>query len=108
MEIEIEVYETRKGKQPFDDWFDAIRETQTQAKIVSRLDRLKLGNFGDCKSIKDNVCELRIHCGPGIRIYYSQIGKKIILLLFGGTKGSQGQDIKKAKEYLRDYQSRRS
>lgn len=72
-----------------------------------RLDRLRMGNFGDCKSISEGVCELRIHYGPGIRIYYGKIGKKVILLLCGGDKGSQTRDIIKAKEYLKDYQKRR-
>ncbi len=78
----------------------------TRAKILTRLDRLKFGNFGDCKTLKEGVCELRIHYGPGIRIYYGKIGNKVILLLCGGDKGSQDRDVAKAKEYLKDYQSR--
>ena len=77
----------------------------TRAKILTRLDRLKLGNFGDCKTIEEGVCELRIHYGPGgIRIYYGKIENKVVLLLCGGDKGSQSRDITKAKEYLKDYQ----
>jgi putative addiction module killer protein len=87
-------------------WFEGIGEIHTRAKILTRLDRLKLGNFGDCKTISDGVCELRIHYGPGIRIYYSKTGNKVILLLCGGDKGSQKKDIDKAKEYLKEYQSR--
>jgi len=71
-----------------------------------RLDRLKLGNFGDCKTLQEGVSELRIHYGPGIRIYYGKIGDRIVLLLCGGDKGSQDRDINKAKDYLNDYQSR--
>lgn len=71
-----------------------------------RLDRLRLGNFGDCKTLQDGVSELRIHYGPGIRIYYGKIANKIILLLCAGNKGSQNRDINKAKEYFNDYQSR--
>lgn len=71
-----------------------------------RLDRLKLGNFGDCKTLQEGVSELRIHYGPGIRIYYGKIGNRIVLLLCGGDKDSQDNDINKAKEYLKDYQSR--
>ncbi len=106
MEIEIEIYETSSGKRPFVIWFEDLNEIHTRAKILTRLDRLKLGNFGDCKSIDEGVSELRIHYGPGFRIYYSKVGNKIILLLCGGDKGSQVKDIKKAKEYLRDYRSR--
>ena len=106
MEIEIEIYETTNGKRPFGIWFEDIREMHTRAKILTRLDRLKLGNFGDCKTIEAGVSELRIHYGPGIRIYYAKVENKIILLLCGGDKGSQVKDINKAKEYLKDYQSR--
>jgi putative addiction module killer protein len=104
MEIEIEIYETSSGKRPFETWFEDIREILTRAKILTRLDRLKLGNFGDCKVIGEGVCELRIHYGPGLRIYYAKIGNKVVLLLCGGDKGSQVKDINKAKEYLKDYQ----
>ena len=106
MEIEIEIYTTSSGKRPFETWFEDIRELHTRAKILTRLDRLKLGNFGDCKTLDDGVCELRIHYGPGIRVYYSKIGNRVILLLCGGDKGSQTKDINKAKEYLKDYRSR--
>lgn len=106
MEIEIEFYVTASGRNPFDDWFESILEVHTKSKILSRLGRLKLGNFGDCKSIGDEISELRIHYGPGIRIYYSKIGNKVILLLCGGNKGSQSRDINRAKEYLKEYRSR--
>ena len=106
MEIEIEFYETPSGCCPFDDWFESIREKLTCAKIITRLDRLKLGNFGDCKSLGDGIAELRIHYGSGLRVYYSKIGNKVLLLLCGGDKSSQTKDISKAKEYLKEYQSR--
>lgn len=105
-EIDIEIYETATGKRPFEIWVKDIKEIHTRAKILTRLDRLKLGNFGDCKTISDGVFELRIHYGPGIRVYYGKIGDKIILLLCGGDKSSQERDILKAKEYLKDYQLR--
>ena len=105
-EIVIEIYETASGKRPFATWIKDIKEIHTRAKILTRLDRLKLGNFGDCKTLQEGVCELRIHYGPGIRIYYGKIGNKVILLLCGGDKSSQDKDIDKAKEYLKDYHSR--
>jgi putative addiction module killer protein len=106
MEIEIELYKTASSHCPFDDWFESLRELNTRAKILTRLDRLKLGNFGDCKTLGDGIAELRVHHGPGIRIYYSKIGNKIVLLLCGGDKGSQSKDINKAKEYFKEYLSR--
>ena len=105
-EIEIEIYETEDGKRPFETWIKGIKEMYTRAKILTRLDRLKLGNFGDSKTLQEGVCELRIHHGPGIRIYYGKLGNRVILLLCGGDKGSQIRDITKAKAYFRDYQSR--
>ena len=104
-EIDIEIYETATGKRPFETWMKA-KEIHTRAKIHTRVDRLRLGNFGDCKTLQEGVCELRIHYGPGIRIYYGKIGNKVVLLLCGGDKSSQTSDIAKAKEYLKDYQSR--
>jgi len=105
-EIDIEIYETASGKRPFEVWITGLKEIHTRAKILTRLDRLKLGNFGDCKTLQEGICELRIHYGPGIRIYYGKIRNKVILLLCGGDKGSQNRDIEKAKEYLKDYRSR--
>jgi len=90
----------------FFDWIDGVKEIHTRAKILIRIDRLKLGNFGDCKSIGEGVYELRIHYGPGIRVYYSKIGKKIILLLCGGVKNSQKKDIKNAQAFLKDHKTR--
>lgn len=105
-EIDIEIYETVSGKRPFEVWIKGLKEIHTRAKILTRLDRLRLGNFGDCKTLQDGVCELRIHYGPGIRIYFGKIGNKVILLLCGGDKTSQSRDIERAKEYFRDYLSK--
>ena len=66
-EIEIELYKTAAGKRPFEIWIREIKEIYTRAKILTRLDRLKLGNFGDCKTLQGGVCELRIHYGSKIR-----------------------------------------
>jgi len=66
-----------------------------------------LGNFGDHKSLGNGLAELRVHSGPGIRIYYAKIGNTVVLLLCGGDKGSQAADILKAKEYLEEYKSRK-
>ena len=62
-EIEIEIYETTTGKRPFEAWLEGLKEIHTKARISMRLDRLKLGNFGDCKTLQEGVSELRIHYG---------------------------------------------
>lgn len=104
--MEIEVYKTASGKQPFNNWLNKTKDIYTKAKILSRLDRLKLGNFGDCKALDGGIYELRIHYGSGMRVYYAKKGAKIILLLCGGNKGSQKRDIKRAKLYLEDYKTK--
>lgn len=73
------------------------------AVIRARLERIKLGNLGDCKSIGHGLSELRIAFGPGYRVYFGQEGVKIIVLLCGGNKSSQTKDIAKAKLLWMEY-----
>ncbi|RCJ20666.1 addiction module protein [Nostoc sp. ATCC 43529] len=103
---EIRNYLTVDGKNVFDEWLDSLRDKRTKAKIRARLDRVEDGNLGDCKSVGEGVCELRIDYGPGYRIYFGQEGITIIILLCGGDKSTQEQDIVKAQEYWKDYRSR--
>ena len=103
---EIKNYLTADGRAPFSEWRAALRDGQAKAKIRIRLDRVKTGNLGDYRSVGEGVCELRIDYGPGYRIYFGQIGSTIVLLLCGGDKSTQQQDIRKAIEYWREYRSR--
>lgn len=82
----------------FSAWFAKLTDHRARAAVFDRIDRLALGNFGDAKSVGDGVKELRIHLGPGYRIYFCQIGATVILLLIGGDKRTQDDDIKRAKE----------
>jgi len=75
---------------------------------VARIDRLAAGNFGDCKSLRGGLFELRIDCGPGHRVYYTLDGRSCVLLLCGGDKRKQSSDIQRAMEYLKDYRERTS
>jgi putative addiction module killer protein len=72
-----------------------------------RINRLRLGSFGDYKAVGDGVCELRIDYGPGYRVYFGRHGTEIVILLIGGDKRSQDRDIETAKEYWADYQGAR-
>ena len=99
-------YLTPHGENPFRKWLHSLRDGKTRAVIRVRLNRVRGGNFGDCEPIGDGVYELRIHHGPGYRIYYGRIGSTIVLLLCGGEKGSQKSDIRQAKMFWRDYQER--
>ena len=82
----------------FDNWFKSLRDRKAKAGIQARIDRLELGNFGDVAPVGEGVSELRIHCGPGYRVYFIQCGQVFVVLLAGGSKSTQDSDIKKAKE----------
>jgi putative addiction module killer protein len=77
----------------FDDWFSALRDRQAQRRIQARIDRVEDGNFGDVQPVGEGVSELRIHFGPGYRVYIKQRGAEIIVLLVGGDKSTQQTDI---------------
>jgi putative addiction module killer protein len=101
---EIRNYLTAEGRSPFEEWLDALRDIRAIDKIEKRLKRVALGNLGDYRSVGEGVYELRIDYGPGYRVYFGQIGSVILLLLCGGDKTTQEQDILRAKEYWRDYE----
>lgn len=102
---EIQRYVTPEGRVPFDEWFDSLRDVKTKTIINKRLNRLSLGSLGDYRSVGEGVCELRIDFGPGYRVYFGQIGTAIVILLCGGDKSTQDQDIRKAQEYWTDCRS---
>ena len=97
------MYQTSGEREPFNEWLISIRDVETQARIRARLERLEDGNLGDCQSVGEGVFELRIHFGSGYRVYFGQVGNTIILLLCGGDKSSQRQDIERAKTYWLEY-----
>ena len=90
----------------FDHWLTRLGDARAQAKIAVRIDRLAAGNFGDCKSLRQGLFELRIDWGPGYRVYYAMLGTVCVLLLCGGDKRKQSSDIDRAVEYLKDYKER--
>jgi len=102
----IHEYLTQNNSSPFGDWLSQINDKRARALVRTRLDRVRLGNLGDCKPVGDNIHELRIHYAQGYRIYFALDGNKIVLLLCGGSKKTQKRDILKAKEYWADYKRR--
>ena len=96
-------YETGEGKCPFREWFLSLKDATVRAKIRSRLDRILLGSFGDCKSIGGGVFELRFHFGSGYRVYFGIDQNTIVILLYGGDKHAQERDIHRSQEYWKDY-----
>ena len=104
--IEVRRYVARSGSDVMGDWLASLEDLKARARIAARLDRLSLGNFGDCKPLREGVSELRIDWGPGYRVYYAMLGRTCVLLLCGGDKRRQASDIKRAIEYLEDFKER--
>ena len=89
----------------FAKWLKRLRDADAKSRINLRIRRISLtGNLGDYKPVGDGVCELRIDCGPGYRLYFAWRGSEVILLLIGGDKASQQRDIEKAKELNKQYE----
>ena len=105
MEYQIKIYETSTGKRPFDAWLQGLKDQKTQVAVDMRIERIKLGNFGLCKSLGDSVYELKIDFGSGYRVYFGKIGLRVILLLCAGNKQSQQKDIVKSKKYFQDFKT---
>ncbi|MCY7285836.1 MAG: type II toxin-antitoxin system RelE/ParE family toxin [Cyanobacteria bacterium CAN_BIN43] len=101
--LEVEVYSTNEGKQPFTEWLNSLKDKKGADKILLRIRRIQTGNLGDHKSIADGVFELRVDSGPGYRIFFGKVENRIILLLCGGNKNSQDNDIQRALQYWADY-----
>ena len=104
--IEIRHYVGHAGKDVFDDWLTELADARAQAKIASRINRLAAGNFGDCKSLRQGLYELRIDWGPGYRVYYAMLERVSVLLLCAGDKRKQSADIERALHHLKDYKDK--
>jgi putative addiction module killer protein len=102
----LRIYVTPDGKRPFQEWVNSLKDEEAQGRVLARLERVRLGLLGDCKSVGDGVSELRIDTGPGYRVYFGQDGRSIVILLCGGSKASQRKDIVEAKVFWKDYRSR--
>ncbi|NVK30020.1 MAG: type II toxin-antitoxin system RelE/ParE family toxin [Gammaproteobacteria bacterium] len=92
---------TLRSTKIFKDWLRSIRDQRAKHSIAQRLDRVQIGNFGDCSPVCEGVSELRIFVGKGYRVYLTVRKQTIVFLLCGGHKGSQARDISLAKELNR-------
>ena len=101
---EGQVFQIRETME-FAKWFDALRDRKASAKIADRIRRAGDGNFGDVKHAGAGLSEMRIDYGPGYRVYLSQRGSEIVILLCGGDKRTQDRDIKHAKQLKSDLDS---
>ena len=80
----------------FHDWLDALEDKRAKARIAARLRQVEQGNLGDWKPIRGDVSELRVHVGPGYRLYFTRRGSLVVVLLCAGDKSSQRKDIEMA------------
>ena len=85
----------------FSDWLNDLSDNKGKALILNRLANAALGNFGDCEAVGEGVSEMRVHYGPGYRVYFVRQGAAVYVLLCGGDKASQRRDIARAKRMAR-------
>ena len=104
---EVKEYLAENGRSPFREWIVSLKDMKTRAGIRMRVNRLRLGSFGDCRFLGNGVYELKIDFGPGYRIYLGRESDVILILLCGGDKKTQKKDIVKAKQLWQDYVRRR-
>ena len=102
-EYSLRHYVAANGKSPFAEWLCSLSNLDAAARAQIRLDRLRVGNFGDAQSLGKGLSELRIDTGPGYRVYFMVES----VLFCGGDKSTQKKDIRRAREYLTDYRRRR-
>ncbi|MBI4766379.1 MAG: type II toxin-antitoxin system RelE/ParE family toxin [Deltaproteobacteria bacterium] len=80
----------------FDVWFAGLKDKRAIARLQARIDRAEDGRFGECSQVGEGISEMRIHYGPGYRVYFVQRGLELVILLAGGNKSTQSKDIKTA------------
>ena len=97
----MEIRRTEK----FAKWLDGLDDVRARARILVRVERLATGNAGDIRPVGEGVSELRIDYGPGYRVYYLLDGDRLILLLCGGDKSSQGKDIETAQRLADEWRT---
>jgi putative addiction module killer protein len=106
IERRVQYFHTEDGKTPYWEWRSSLNNKKTWAIIDSRIARLRAGNFGSCAPVGEGIMELKIHYGPGYRVYFGYWGHHTVLLLSGGDKSTQSKDILKAKVFWQDYKTR--
>lgn len=101
----IKMYQLPNGVVPFTEWLNALEDLRGRQKILARLERLRLGNFGDHRFLGSGVIELKVDFGPGYRVYRGNVNESLVVLLLGGDKSTQDGDIKKANIFWEDYKT---
>ncbi len=103
--VAVYYYQTLPGKCPFKEWFDSLDESIQQI-VDARLARVRRGLLGHAENLGQGVSELKFDVGPGFRVYYGKAGKAVVILLHGGSKKRQSEDIETARQYWADYLGR--
>jgi putative addiction module killer protein len=101
--ITVVEHTTEDGRNPFREWLAELRDREAAARVRVRLARIRLGNLGDCRAVGKGVSELRVSYGPGYRVYFGRKGEAVVVLLCGGDKRTQEDDIELAQVYWADY-----
>lgn len=104
--INLVRYQQINGDEPLSDWLSGVRDKIAQARIRIRLRQVEAGTFGDCEPVGEGVSELRVHVGAGYRVYFGRHGQTVVVLLCGGDKRTQTNDIKRAKLFWADWKGR--
>lgn len=107
-EKQLRIYRLPGGRIPYLEWLQELRDRRARQKIQARLGRVRLGNFGTLRSVGDGIQELKIDYGPGYRVYFGQEDSELVILLCGGDKSTQSEDIKEAKRYWASYKQEKS
>jgi len=103
-QYELRYYADEVDHKPFIEWLETLKDRKVRQAVDRRLRRVMLGNFGDCKPVREGVWELRIDLGAGWRVYYAIESNTVVLLLCGGNKRTQSMDIEHACMYWQDWQ----
>jgi putative addiction module killer protein len=104
--IEVVRYQREDGREPFTEWLIRRRDRVAKARILYRIRQLQAGNLGDWKPVGGGIVELRVDVGAGYRVYCARHGVTLVILLCGGDKRTQHEDVKRAKAYLTDWEGR--
>jgi putative addiction module killer protein len=102
----VENYVTENGDDVFQAWMSGLKDLRARVLVDKTIAKIRLGNFGDHKGVGEGVQEIRLDHGPGYRIYYAEHGNTLIILLCGGTKKRQQDDITQAKKFWKDWKGR--
>lgn len=99
---QIQLYQDHSGREPYSDWLKSLKDPIVRARIRKRISRVEEGNLGDLEPVGEGVFELKLHFGPGYRIYFGDFGNQLLILICGGDKSSQAEDIRKAKNLWKE------